>query len=138
MLDDAYELPANRAAPLVTAVAAGGFLALAGYGAAEGHAAFAAVALAVGALLAVLAVVARREPHRVVLTDAGVVLRSAAGDTLIPWQGLAGVVVHTWRYRSLTWVRADGSRARTMGLPRGFHRLLSEVQHRAPHVRIVS
>jgi hypothetical protein len=138
VLDQAYELPANRVAPWVTAAASAGFLALAANGATEGHTAFVAVALAVAATLATLAVASRWHPHRVVLTDAGVVLHSSAKDTVIPWQELAAILVAVGRHRRLTWVRADGSRTDTFGLPPGHHDLLTEVRHRAPHVRVVS
>ena len=135
---DVYELPGNRMAPPVTAAAAAGFLGLAAYGAWDRRPPFAAVALAVAAVLAVLAVVARREPHRIVLTDAGLTLHSSTKATSIAWQDLAGIVIRTGRYPRLGWVRLDGTRTDTLGVPKDYYRMLTEVQHRAPHVRVFS
>lgn len=136
MRDQAYEIPPTQRGVTVVAPLAVALLVAAGYGAAAGHLAWAAGALGLAAALAGAAVLTLWEPHRFVLTDAGLVLHARAGDTLVSWQDLAGVVVaRHGRHAKLTWVRTDGRRIVTPGTPRNHVDMLTEVKRRAPHVR---
>jgi hypothetical protein len=138
VLDQAYELPRRQRAAPAAAVATVALLAAAGYGAVQGHLAWATAALAVAASMAVATVLTLWEPYRVVVTDGGVTLHAYARDTTIPWHELAGVVIVTNnRSDRLRWVRVGGGHE-AIGLPPGHFALLTEVQHRAPHVRVLS
>ena len=79
-------------------------------------------------------------PHQVTLDDDGVLFDALARHMRIPWDDLVSVspVAVGYGSRVLVWRRRRGKGVRT---PLGFpllHRMLSEVEQRAPHVDVSS
>jgi hypothetical protein len=79
-------------------------------------------------------------PQRVTLDDDGVLFDALARQVHIPWDDLTSVspVAVGYGSRVLAWRRRRGKGVRT---PLGFpllHRMLSEVERRAPHVHVSS
>jgi hypothetical protein len=88
----------------------------------------------------ILVIVGFWRPHRVTLDDDGVLFDALARHVRIPWDDLVSVspVAVGYGSRVLVWRRRRGKGVWT---PLGFpllHRMLSEVEQRAPHVDVSS
>lgn len=95
------------------------------------------LAVAMGAILVMIGF---WMPHRVTLDDDGVLFDALARHVRIPWDDLMSVspVAVAYGNRVLVWRRRRGKGVRT---PLGFpllHRMLCEVEQRAPHVDVSS
>lgn len=79
-------------------------------------------------------------PYRVTVDDDGVLFDAVARHVRIAWDDLVSVspVAVAYGSRVLAWRRRRGKGVRTpMGFPL-LHRMLSEVEQRAPHVDVSS
>lgn len=81
-----------------------------------------------------------REPRRVTLEDSGVLLEAVARRVHIPWGDLDAVEPWPWDVRrgTLRWRRRRG---RSITMLKDFselHRMLVEVERRAPHAYVSS
>ena len=79
-------------------------------------------------------------PHRVTLDDSGVLIQATARRVRIPWEELETVGPPLWdiRHERLKWRRSRGLSVLT---PQSFpelHRMLIEIEQRAPHVHVSS
>jgi hypothetical protein len=79
-------------------------------------------------------------PHRVTLTDSGVVMEARAKLRRIPWTELKSIGPVPWSpYRgALWWRRAHGWPVSTPLNPANHHQMLVDIERRAPSVRISS
>jgi hypothetical protein len=82
--------------------------------------------------------VLRYRPVRVVVTDAGVVLHAPARVVSIPWADLVSVERRRGRDSRLLWRRRQGRAVSTSDDFANVHRLLVEIERRAPHVVVES
>lgn len=79
-------------------------------------------------------------PHRVTLDDSGVVLRAVVRQVRIPWDELESVAPPWWdfRHQALRWGRSRGlAVVSTQSFPE-LHRLLVEIEQRAPRTYVSS
>jgi hypothetical protein len=79
-------------------------------------------------------------PHRVTLDDSGVVLRAVVRQVRIPWDELESVAPPWWdvRHQALRWGRSRGlAVVSTQSFPE-LHRLLVEIERRAPRAYVSS
>jgi hypothetical protein len=80
------------------------------------------------------------EPHRVTLDDSGVLLQAVARRVRIPWDELESVAPAPWdiRRQTLRWGRKRGLAVLTPNAFPELHRVLVEIEQRAPYVYISS
>lgn len=141
MADSTYELTRSaRRAPLWFVGALAGavmFVALTGLG--LDRASVVGLSLYCAVMLSFVGYDLVWRPHRVVLTEAGVVVTSRARQVAIPWVELVSVTrIPLGRHKVLEWRRARGRVVRIDDDFVDVHRLLGEVESRAPHVLVSS
>jgi hypothetical protein len=79
-------------------------------------------------------------PHRVTLDDSGVLLQAAARRIRIPWDELESVEPAPWdiRRQMLRWGRSRGLAVMTLNAFPELHRILVEIERRAPQAVVSS
>jgi hypothetical protein len=78
-------------------------------------------------------------PHRVVLTESGVILTAIARNVTISWTELKSVQrVGAGRFARLAWRRIHGRTIVTSDAFVDVHRMLTDVERRAPDVQVSS
>jgi hypothetical protein len=79
-------------------------------------------------------------PHRVTLDDSGVLIQAMIRRVRIPWEELETVEPPLWdiRHERLKWRRRRGLSVSTPQTFPELHRMLVEVERRAPHVYVSS
>jgi hypothetical protein len=133
-----YEVRPSRRRGRIRGCMALVFLAFAGLGVVEGRARATLVMLALALALVVWAIVTElREPYRIVVDDEALTLVSRTRRELVPWSHLAGVLVQPNQYGGrLIWVFADETGVTTPAAIPDLHRLLVEVERRAPQAQV--
>lgn len=137
--DQTYTLTRNPR-PIGNAVV-GGSATLAGVdGLASGSATgVSAVFLGVGTLMLIHAVrLLRRAPTRITVAEGGMVFAARSYERLVPWASVESVRVSRGRYGGgIRWLLAEPPHIWTAATFANLHRLLAEVERRAPHAEIV-
>jgi hypothetical protein len=79
-------------------------------------------------------------PHRVTLDDSGVLLEAVARRVRIPWNELESVEPTPWdiRRQTLRWRRSRRRSITTLNAFPELHRMLVEIERRAPHAYVSS
>lgn len=79
-------------------------------------------------------------PHRVTLDDSGVLLEAVARRVRIPWDDLESVAPAPWdtRRQTLRWRRSPGRAITTLNAFPELHRMLVDIERRAPRAHISS
>jgi hypothetical protein len=77
-------------------------------------------------------------PHRVTLDDSGVLIQAVIRRVRIPWEDLEAVEPPVWdiRHERLKWRRRRGLGVLTPQAFPDLHRMLVEIERRAPHVYV--
>jgi hypothetical protein len=78
------------------------------------------------------------EPHRTTLYDDGAVFEARRRRVVIPWRELQAVEFGPWNVYGgrIVWEQVDGRVLKTSASFTDVHRMLTEVERRAPHVLV--
>lgn len=96
------------------------------------------VSISVGVLLAANAAqIFLRWPTRITVCDDGMVFKALTYDRLVPWADVESARVHRGRYGGgIRWRLAHRPHITTAATFDNLHRLLVEVEHRAPQAKV--
>jgi hypothetical protein len=97
-----------------------------------------AIFIAVGVLMvANAAQITLRWPTRIIVRDDGLVFRALTYERLVPWTDIESVRVSHGRYGGgIRWTLAQRPHITTAATFENLHRLLVEVEHRAPQALV--
>lgn len=96
------------------------------------------VALFIVVALGALGFEALWRPYRVLVRGDGLLLVAAARKVTIDWAELESVTRSRAFNGTMRWCCTSGLRVTTSDRIMGLHRLLTEIERRAPHVRVLS